>query len=157
VANSRPRHRPGDFDWTDEAVADLKRRYALGHATTRIAFEMGCSRDGVVSKIARTDMPPRLSPPEPAPVVPLLPRIKVGSLMTLPPLAAAAPQGALDAPLERAATRGRSRCEFPLWSHTVRPTFAFCDAPRARGSYCEEHAALCCSATPTPIRIPRRI
>lgn len=50
------------FDWSDEAVARLKRLWADGHSASQIAGEIGgITRNAVISKVHRLKLPPRLT------------------------------------------------------------------------------------------------
>lgn len=51
-----------EFDWTDEAIKKLTTLWEEGHSTAEIGRRMSCSKDAVVSKAHRLDLPGRPSP-----------------------------------------------------------------------------------------------
>ncbi|RKK04304.1 GcrA family cell cycle regulator, partial [Teichococcus wenyumeiae] len=68
------------MDWTPEAIEALRGYWAEGHSTAEIGRRMGISKNAVVGKAHRLNLPPRPSPirrettgaqpeaPRPAPV-----------------------------------------------------------------------------------------
>ncbi|WP_232479071.1 GcrA family cell cycle regulator, partial [Roseomonas rosulenta] len=62
------------MDWTTEAIERLKALWAEGHSTAEIGRRMGISKNAVVGKAHRLNLPARPSPirrdalPRPAPV-----------------------------------------------------------------------------------------
>jgi GcrA cell cycle regulator len=80
------------MEWTDESIARLRALWAEGHSTAEIGRRMGISKNAVVGKAHRLNLPPRPSPirrdAEGAP--PRRPQPKRVTGPTLPPLAAAA-------------------------------------------------------------------
>jgi hypothetical protein len=152
MAASKPRHRPGDFDWTDEAIADLRRRYALGENDSKIAREMHCSRSCVINKIRRLVLPDR--PRAPIAVKDDAPKIRPNAKTTLPAIAAEGVPQAAPAPPD---SGRRGGCNWPLWPDYGRPTHHYCGAPRVQGSYCAEHAALAISGPGGSIRWGNRL
>ena len=62
------------MDWTAEAIERLKALWAEGHSTAEIGRRMGISKNAVVGKAHRLNLPARPSPirrdavPRPAPV-----------------------------------------------------------------------------------------
>ncbi len=50
------------FDWTDDVVDSLRRLWAEGHSTAEIGRRIGASKNAVVGKAHRLDLPGRLSP-----------------------------------------------------------------------------------------------
>lgn len=53
---------PGNFDWTTEAIERLKALWAAGHSTAEIGRRMGTSKNSVISKAHRLELPARPSP-----------------------------------------------------------------------------------------------
>ena len=51
-----------DFDWTADAVTCLRAFWQDGHSTAEIGRRMGTSKNAVVGKAHRLDLPPRPSP-----------------------------------------------------------------------------------------------
>jgi hypothetical protein len=140
--------RPGDFDWTDDSVTELRMRWHRGDSTTKISCDMGVSRGGLIGMAHHLDLPTRpRTPVEPATVEE--PKIRCGSRHTLPQVAETAP-----APAPLLLDTGRSGvCNWPLWPHDARrPTHEYCGAPRVRGPYCAEHAALSVSGAAPSLR-----
>jgi GcrA cell cycle regulator len=50
------------MDWTDETIARLRALWADGHSTAEIGRRMGVSKNAVVGKAHRLNLPPRPSP-----------------------------------------------------------------------------------------------
>jgi hypothetical protein len=148
------RQRPGDFIWDDAAIETLKEKYAAGTSVTRIAHEMGCSRDGVVMTIFRQNFPPR----PPAPVAPPVEdsKIRNRATTTLPPLPALDGEAETVVDPRLLAFDRRRGCEWPLWSHTARqPTHEYCGLPRVTGRpYCWKHSIESSSGRATSIKLP---
>ncbi len=144
------------FDWTDDTIARLRALWDEGHATAEIGRRMGISKNAVVGKAHRLELPARPSPirtrvagsqrqarlprpPRPAPSLTPPPP---------PPPSSAAGRGgpmrpvAPPAPLPvRAGPSGRPCC-WPL-GDPGQPGFRFCGDGTAPGRpYCPEHAGL---------------
>jgi len=150
------------MDWTAEAIERLKALWAEGHSTAEIGRRMGISKNAVVGKAHRLNLPARPSPirrdalPRPAPV-PRAPRPVAPARAAVPPpmlraapaAAPAAPQPAPAAPVLRAfpapAPRprlGSRTCCWPIGEPGT-SGFRFCGAePMGGKPYCAEHAAL---------------
>lgn len=144
------------MEWNEDAIARLRALWAEGHSTAEIGRRMGVSKNAVVGKAHRLNLPARPSPirrevgaaPRPA-----APRRVVGP--TLPPLAvesqAAPPEPVrvAEPPPVRAVLRPvaqpRSRslsCCWPIGEPGTK-SFRFCDADATQGKpYCTEHAQL---------------
>lgn len=81
------------MDWNDDVIAKLRVLWSEGHSTAEIGRRIGMSKNAVVGKAHRLNLPPRPSPirregmPGVAPR-PVVPKRVTGP--TLPPLAAAA-------------------------------------------------------------------
>ena len=50
------------FDWTDDAIRELRRLWSEGYSTAEIGRRMGISKNAVVGKAHRLDLPARPSP-----------------------------------------------------------------------------------------------
>ena len=159
------------MEWTEETIERLRALWAEGLSTAEIGRRMGISKNAVVGKAHRLNLPARPSPirrdgpgsPARAPA----PRRITGS--TLPPLAAAAepvvevvaapvmapvaprpvvrePVVVAKAPPLRAISQPRvgrsSACCWPIGEPGTK-SFRFCDAAAAAGKpYCVEHAQI---------------
>jgi GcrA cell cycle regulator len=148
------------MDWTAETIERLKALWAEGHSTAEIGRRMGISKNAVVGKAHRLNLPARPSPirreaveggarrpapPRPARPAGMTPRT------TLPPVAPAAAVIAspMPAPAPRPAVVtsfprfGAARaCCWPL-GEPGQPGFRFCGSDSLAGKpYCAEHAAV---------------
>lgn len=147
------------MDWTAEAIERLKALWAEGHSTAEIGRRMGISKNAVVGKAHRLNLPARPSPirrdavPRPAPV-PRAPRPVPAARQAPPPMLRAAPvapapvvAAAPVAPVVRAFPAPRPRfgsrsCCWPIGEPGT-SGFRFCGGePMAGKPYCTEHAAL---------------
>ncbi len=148
------------MDWTAEAIERLKALWAEGHSTAEIGRRMGISKNAVVGKAHRLNLPARPSPirrdaaPRPAPV-PRAPRPMTVARAAPPPMLRAAPAAppapvappAPPAPVLRAFPVARARigsrsCCWPIGEPGT-SGFRFCGGePMAGKPYCTEHAAL---------------
>ncbi|MEJ1974838.1 MAG: GcrA family cell cycle regulator [Acetobacteraceae bacterium] len=147
------------MDWSDETIVRLRAMWSEGHSTAEIGRRLGTSKNAVVGKAHRLDLPPRPSPirRDGSETPPRPPRKRiVGS--TLPPLHSVAPSTpsrphappALAAPpppprVLSASPRPSGRigdCCWPLGEPgTV--TFHFCGCETEPGKpYCTEHAKI---------------
>jgi GcrA cell cycle regulator len=152
------------MEWNDDTIILLKALWEEGLSTAEIGRRMGISKNAVVGKAHRLDLPARPSPirrGEGAPAAPRAPRRVSGP--TLPPLATSVAVAVKPAPQPRppvqpaprpqsvlrpvAATRpaaaGRiTACCWPIGEPGT-PTFRFCDADALAGKpYCDEHAQI---------------
>jgi GcrA cell cycle regulator len=157
------------MDWTEEAIARLRVLWDEGHSTAEIGRRMAVSKNAVVGKAHRLNLPARPSPirrDATGAARPATPRRVTGP--TLPPLSAAltaereivvaAPVAIQRAPTPVAArpapspsaplravpvSRGRNpSCCWPIGEPGTK-SFRFCDAEAASGKpYCGEHAQL---------------
>lgn len=50
------------MDWTDNAIAILRQLWAEGHSTAEIGRRMGCSKNAIIGKAFRLDLPARPNP-----------------------------------------------------------------------------------------------
>jgi len=151
------------MEWTEDAIARLRALWAEGHSTAEIGRRMGVSKNAVVGKAHRLNLPARPSPirrdanggTSPRPPAP---RRVTGP--TLPPLPAEiVPDAALAGSARAAAqqpvparaavlrpvapSRHRSiSCCWPIGEPGTK-SFRFCDADATQGKpYCTEHAQL---------------
>lgn len=116
--------------WTDDRIAELGRLWKEGLSTAEIGRRLGISKNAVVGKAHRLNLPARPSPirnpplrmaprPSPEPEVMPPPPPKVVTI---------------------AAGKGPS-CQWPH-GHPGQPGFHFCGKPAAAGKpYCSEHVS----------------
>ena len=147
------------MEWTEETIARLRELWAEGHSTAEIGRRMGISKNAVVGKAHRLNLPARPSPilrdHAAAPPRPPMPRRITGP--TLPSLAGVAtaplprpvaaeaqpepPKPQPVRPVTARALRPQTCC-WPLGEPGTR-TFHFCDAEALPGKpYCAAHAAI---------------
>lgn len=141
------------MEWTHETIERLRVFWAEGHSTAEIGRRIGVSKNAVVGKAHRLNLPPRPSPIRrdgeggrrraPRRVHgPTLPVLRA----TLAPLPPEPPRPVLP-PVLRAvpAPRPGGRivpCCWPIGEPGTR-SFRFCDGAAVPGKpYCEEHAAV---------------
>lgn len=149
------------MEWTEEAVARLRQLWHEGHSTAEIGRRMGVSKNAVVGKAHRLNLPARPSPIRRGGATrPRAPVVRRVTGPTLPPLAAAALPAIAPAPppprrltvvrpataaAAPAATRFVARpipCCWPLGEPGTK-SFSFCGCESLPGKpYCAEHAAL---------------
>ena len=55
-------HAHADFDWTDDTIGRLRALWAEGHSTAEIGRRLGITKNAVVGKSHRLDLPARPSP-----------------------------------------------------------------------------------------------
>jgi len=150
------------FDWNDAASRKIRDLWAEGHSTAEIGRRIGVSKNAIIGKAHRLDLPARPSPirrgghqavtapkrtprlkraqtlpslaaaPVPAPVT---------TLNTIPPADTGHDDAVAPPPARRTATgREGSQCCWPIGEPGQRG-FRFCDAPLVtRVPYCEAHA-----------------
>jgi len=157
------------MEWNAEAIDRLRALWAEGHSTAEIGRRMGVSKNAVVGKAHRLNLPARPSPirrdvvaaPRPGPArrhtLPPLraalreplppmsvptqqPMRRLDSVMTAPaPVAVARPISAAPRPFPRV---GVKSCCWPIGEPgTSGFTFCAADAMLAK-PYCAEHAAI---------------
>ena len=158
------------MEWNEETIARLRELWAEGLSTAEIGRRMSVSKNAVVGKAHRLNLPARPSPIRRdgvnAVVRPPAPRRVTGP--TLPPLSAAiAPSVLANASAASAPTRSPVRatppaavsrpspvravpytsrrlstCCWPIGEPGTK-SFRFCDSDASNGKpYCSEHAAL---------------
>lgn len=139
------------MEWGPEAIETLRALWAEGLSTAEIGRRMGISKNAVVGKAHRLNLPPRPSPirregastPRPAatrppaavrPVTPRPPRPAAAV-----PTPAPAPASSPPAVVRRIGTRS---CSWPIGEPGTRG-FHFCGQEALPGKpYCAEHAAI---------------
>jgi GcrA cell cycle regulator len=147
------------MDWTAEAIDQLRSLWAEGHSTAEIGRRMGVSKNAVVGKAHRLNLPARPSPirreaegaatPRPAAAArrpAAAPPLREPAPLRRPETAAAEPAAAppsSPAAVVRAFPRVSARsCCWPLGEPGT-PEFRFCSAEATPGKpYCAEHAAV---------------
>ena len=150
------RNTNSEFEWTDDTIRELRRLWSEGHSTAEIGRRMGVSKNAVVGKAHRLDLPARPSPIRTggSPRPPHAPRRQ-----PIPRLADTVPLSCLGetnipatvqriaptaAPTRRVAIAprriGSHPCCWPIGEPGA-PTFRFCDDPAPLDvPYCDEHA-----------------
>ena len=154
------------MEWAEETIVRLRALWDEGHSTAEIGRRLGVSKNAVVGKAHRLDLPARPSPirrggPGEARAPRRSPRRVEGP--TLPPLSSTGPIGALGQILLPNAPPTTPRpppqapralpppprpygrvitCCWPIGEPGTR-SFCFCDAASVPGKpYCEDHAQL---------------
>ena len=146
------------MDWNDEIVRRLRWLWDEGHSTAEIGRRLGVSKNAVVGKAHRLDLPTRPSPisrggasgPRPnraRPIVPKLAEIMpmksctasaIEPKVTIPSLAIGALPTTPDA--RQRMLVGNKSCCWPIGDPGT-SGFRFCDDKALVGKpYCEEHA-----------------
>lgn len=152
------------MDWNDEAIARLRMLWDEGHSTAEIGRRMAVSKNAVVGKAHRLNLPARPSPIRRDAAGGSSPRAATPKRVTgptLPPLQASAesirepappaprPEPVVRvperAPILRQVTPQRSRsvtCCWPIGEPGTK-SFRFCDSDATPNKpYCTEHAQL---------------
>ena len=138
------------MDWGPDAIETLRALWAEGLSTAEIGRRMGVSKNAVVGKAHRLNLPARPSPirrdatpaarqPTPRPIVarPIAPRPVRPA--TPPPAPMLAPRPAAPRHVSRAGARS---CSWPIGEPGTRG-FHFCGCEALTGKpYCAEHAAV---------------
>jgi GcrA cell cycle regulator len=119
------------LSWTDALVATLRQLWAEGHPVAEIGRLMGISKNAVVGKAHRLNLPSRPNPVK-ASATPRQVKAKRAPAATLAPIAA---------PVAVVAFRPR-RASTCCWIDGDRPNWRHCDAPATAGSYCATHASV---------------
>ena len=147
------RNTNSEFEWTDDTIRELRRLWSEGHSTAEIGRRMGITKNAVVGKAHRLELPARPSPirtgstpraprrqpvPRLADTMPLA-SLRGGNLCTT--VERVAPTAA---PARRATVAprrvGSHPCCWPIGEPGT-PEFRFCDDPTPLDvPYCDEHA-----------------
>jgi GcrA cell cycle regulator len=147
------------MEWTEETVMRLRTLWEEGLSTAEIGRRLGMTKNAIVGKAHRLDLPARPSPirPSTGERPPRAPRVRRSPGPTLPPLASVRPQSIATAratpaeyqtpPTPRLQAVPPPRygrvitCCWPIGEPGTK-SFRFCDSPSVPGKpYCEEHAA----------------
>jgi GcrA cell cycle regulator len=149
-------------EWTNATIATLRQLWSEGHSTAEIGRRMGFSKNAVVGKAHRLDLPgrptpirrdqsgsttarprtPRRSHGPTLPALTSLARPPNTGTVVVPPSAPSQTRPPPPAPAKRTETNAKHRCCWPIGEPGTR-SFRFCDAESVRGKpYCEEHAQL---------------
>ena len=156
-----------EFDWNADSIAQLRALWAEGHTTIEIGRRMGVSKNAIVGKVHRLNLPARPSPIRRDGIrKPPAPRRQRGP--TLPPLRGCPPKpgapnqltaeaadvrraqhdAAQRPPLAREAVpvctviRGNKPCCWPVGEPGTR-AFRYCEAPNEAGKpYCPHHCGI---------------
>jgi GcrA cell cycle regulator len=158
------------MDWTEEAISTLRVLWAEGLSTAEIGRRMGISKNAVVGKAHRLNLPARPSPirrvpgqavppraprmtprpamPRPMPLLPVHRPMNQTPFGNAQPAAAPQPLHAPRPAQQPGAARptplrfGNATCCWPIGEPGT-AGFRFCTAAALAGKpYCEEHAAL---------------
>lgn len=153
------------FDWNDNTITRLRELWDEGHSTAEIGRRLGITKNAVVGKAHRLELPSRPSPirnggtagPHAKPKRLLVPRLSdliAAQPPSRTPAAPASPPAVMAKPAElrrRPVRAGPSQqCCWPV-GEPGRAGFHFCDAPVPhRVTYCDEHARLAYVRRPSP-------
>ena len=144
-----------EFDWTNDTIRKLRQLWSEGHSTAEIGRRMGITKNAVVGKAHRLDLPARPlpirtgsapRPPRRQPVPRLADTVPLSCLVDANiqvPVKRIAPTGA---PVRRRTIAprrvGSHPCCWPIGEPGT-PAFRFCDDPAPLDvPYCDEHARL---------------
>jgi len=136
------------MEWSEEIIAKLRILWSEGLSTAEIGRRLNISKNAVVGKAHRLNLPPRPSPirrgtGDSQSPRQTLPRRAMGP--TLPPLAASmgAPGPALRPIVSPPKQSYRATpCCWPI-GEPGKPSFHFCNSGSVPGKpYCEDHAAI---------------
>jgi len=139
-------------EWTDATVTRLRQLWDDGYSTAEIGRRLGVSKNAVVGKAHRLDLPGRSSPirvgsgkprpprrppvPKLADLMPLRSLVVPSATIRAAPSITAAPAHAV-APVSL--RLGKTPCCWPVGEPGA-PAFRFCDALAIAGKpYCEAH------------------
>ncbi len=141
------------MEWNEETVARIRALWAEGHSTAEIGRRMGISKNAVVGKAHRLNLPARPSPIRRTPgekkasrprvrriTGPTLPALQ--SVQRQPITASRAPVLLRPVPAQPRPVGRVSSCCWPLGEPGT-PEFRFCGDPTVPAKpYCEEHVAI---------------
>ncbi len=122
--------------WTEPRIAQLGEFWRQGLSTAEIGRRLGISKNAVVGKAHRLELPPR---PSPIKARPAQPAIAAAPAAKVKPRLVPRTQGS---PVKLVRHNGSGpACQWPS-GHPGQPDFHFCGRPAAHGKpYCAEHAA----------------
>ena len=143
-------------EWSLESIERLRALWNEGHSTTEIGHRLGYSKNAIVGKAHRLDLPSRPSPIRPASEE--RPR-RVRAKRTVPKLAEIMPLRSLPAvmPARLVIQRGlaeppkaqqlppavgHAQCAWPIGAPGARGFHFCCDFALVGKPYCEEHCKL---------------
>ncbi len=143
------------MEWSAEAIERLQALWAEGHSTAEIGRRMGISKNAVVGKAHRLNLParpspirrdgeervatPRVSTPRSTAPRPAAPRAPVAGPAPAAPVTLAAPAPVVVRPFPRLSARN---CCWPIGEPGTKE-FRFCTSEALTGKpYCAEHASL---------------
>lgn len=137
------------MEWTEETISRLRSLWAEGLSTAEIGRRLNISKNAVVGKAHRLNLPSRPSPirrveGDPAAPRQITPKRAQGP--TLPPLSPAVSSPTLP-PLRAITSPPKQQpraapCCWPI-GEPGKPSFRFCNEAAATGKpYCEEHATI---------------
>ena len=140
------------MDWNDDTIARIRALWAEGHSTAEIGRRMGISKNAVVGKAHRLNLPARPSPIRRGTGEKRASRPTVRRVTgpTLPALQSVDRQPALKPPpvvlravqLQPRPAGRVSSCCWPLGEPGT-PEFRFCGDPTMPAKpYCDEHVAI---------------
>jgi GcrA cell cycle regulator len=142
--------------WNDDLVRRLRALWQAGLSTAEIGRHLGMSKNAIVGKAHRLNLPARPSPIRTCPTAdpaPPRPRQPVPPLTALTPLTPCAPAPTVPPPVDQPPSRpltgvaparrtGSRRCCWPIGDPGTQE-FCFCDNDaRAGKPYCDDHCRL---------------
>lgn len=152
------------MSWTDERIADLRRHVSNGLTASRIAAELGCSRNAVIGKVHRLGaqlQTPPTSPPKPSTPAAIVEtrifrkvekRLKIRpghASQTVREVQVIEPTEVMDLAPDHsqfACTVGdlaADMCRWPIGDSGDLETFRYCGEPHGNsGPYCGRHHAI---------------
>lgn len=137
------------MEWTEESIARLRSLWSEGLSTAEIGRRLNISKNAVVGKAHRLNLPSRPSPirRSEGTATPRTAAPKRAQGPTLPPLSPSVNNTVMP-PLRAIVSQPRSQqprstpCCWPI-GEPGKPSFHFCNAPAvASKPYCEEHASI---------------
>lgn len=135
--------------WPAKDLEILRKLWMTDMTTAKIGEAMGRSKNSIVGKAHRLNLPGRGSPIKSNghPPKPRILRVPP-NVATLPPLKSAVVIVRELPPMVVGNLPDSYGCQYPI-GELREPNFRFCDAPRQRGrSYCDEHHDLCWKMPP---------
>ena len=144
------------MEWTNEQIAQLTQLWADGISGQQIAIAMGISKNSVLGKVHRLDLPGRASPLIGGKTNPdfvrknkqhieRIARARTGPALPIPSMEGPRPIHVLPAYSAQviAPFAGIKLCQYPSGTPGTKG-FRFCEAPSVPAkSYCEDHYRRC--------------